>query len=401
MENNGIFSGLDFFLKNKNEGLIDERSLNEPEKKQEEEKQEEDNLEGKEEKKEEFKGLTLEEIEAGMKDQSSEKDEDDSSEKEESQDQEEKEEGGKKEEEKSGEESDDFWKDLSSLLKEKGIVEEDFDNPDKMIEVFGKEVERGVEDWIESLPNEVKDIVEAAANGLNGQSLKSFIDSKDNQIQLESIDDKDIKEDVSLAKSIVRAHLQSTTKMSVEKIEKHISRLEDLDELTDEALDAKSSLIEFEKEEREAIKARNEEIKKQNEQKHLETVKQIQKTVTETKEIIPGIKLSEKEQKELHKMITTPVELRGNTPVSAAMKLREQNPIDFEMKLNYFILKGFFDGNFDEVVKKAQGKAVSKIESSIEASAKKLLAKTTSKTREEQDPNVKPNILTSWQNRKK
>lgn len=403
MEDNGILGGLDFFLKNKNteEGVTDQRDLENIESGEKEIKEE---TQGKETTKE-SEGMTLEEIEAEMRKSTSSDEDEDSSDEEEESSASKKKTTETEEEEESDSQSDDFWKDLSVLLKEKGIVEEDFDNPDKMVEVFGKEVEKGVNDWIDSLPDEVKDIVNAASEGLNGQSLKAFIESKDNQIQLEAVEDSDIEEDVELAKSILRANLRATTKYSNEKIEKHISRLEDLDELVDEAKEAKSALIEIEKEQRAEIKRQHDEAKEQEAERQKQLVQQVQKTVTETKEIVPGLKLSDKEQKELLKMITTPVELRGNQPVSAAMKLRETNPIDFEMKLNYFILKGFFEGKFEDVVEKAgTKKAVSKIESQIEASAKKLLAKTTSKVREEENPNgdgKSSKILAGWSNRKK
>lgn len=395
MEN--IFEGLDAFLKNNNaaKGVISQEEV------EGSAAVEKEALEGKEKDGEEKpqEGLTLEEIEAEMKRQAQSSDNEE--EEEESNNGEEDGDSRSKKDDQPDDEDSEVWKGLSAILKDKGIVEEDFDSPDKMVEVFGKEVEKGVSDWIESLPEEVRDIVEAASKGLKGQSLLSFIERHDEQVQLESIEDSVIEENADLAKNIVRAHLKATTKYSDEKIEKHISRLEDLDELVAEAVDAKNALIEIDKEEKEYLKEKAKQDQARAQKEREETLKAVNDNIMNTKEIIPGIKLSEKEQKELHKMITTPVEIRGNQAVSAAMKLREQDPIEFEKKLNYFIMKGFFDGKFDDIAKTAQTKVVSKIEKDLEAAAKKLISKGSGKVREESDPNLKESITTAWKNRKK
>lgn len=399
---NEIFGGLDSFLKNRNNdnGVTDQREL-----KNNTVENEESEVQEKKPKEEVKIGLTIEELEAELKN-SGKTNAESESDNEESDNAETKEETQSETQtstEESSEESEDIWKSLSTLFKEKGIVEEDFDSQEKMVEVFGKEVEKGVNGWIDNLPDEVKTIVEAAAEGLNGQSLLSFIESKDNELQLEGIEDSKIESDLELAKSIVRNHLKTTTKYSTEKIEKRITQLEDLEELIDEAKEAKTQLVEIAKERQEEIKKQNKLEQEAEVKRNAEIVNKVKQVVDNTKEIIPGIKLTEKDQKELHKMITTPVELRGNNPISAAESLREKDPIKFEMMLNYFIKEGFFEGKFDNILKKAETKVVSKIEKDIEASAKKLLAKTTSTIRKEENPdkkNTKDEVFAAWKNRK-
>ena len=94
----------------------------------------------------------------------------------------------------------------------------------------------------------------------------------------------------------------------------------------------------------------------------------IKKTVTGTKAIIPGMELTKAEQDQLIKDMTIPVKFvtnghGQNIPVSKVMELRSQDPITFEMRLNYFIQKGFFDkdAKFENLAKEATTNATRKL----------------------------------------
>jgi hypothetical protein len=52
-----------------------------------------------------------------------------------------------------------------------------------------------------------------------------------------------------------------------------------------------------------------------------------------------------------------------SVPVSRAMDLRMKDPIEFEMRLNYFIEKGFFDkdSDFKSIMRKATTSAARKL----------------------------------------
>ena len=76
----------------------------------------------------------------------------------------------------------------------------------------------------------------------------------------------------------------------------------------------------------------------------------IEKTVSDVKEIIPGVQVSEQEKKELLKYMTVPVRFVEDSngrkiPVSKAMDLRSKDPVAYELRLNYLISKGFFDSD--------------------------------------------------------
>ena len=94
----------------------------------------------------------------------------------------------------------------------------------------------------------------------------------------------------------------------------------------------------------------------------------IKTLVTGTKVIIPGLELTKVEHDQLIKDMTVPVKFVDNAqgksvPVSKVIELRSQDPITFDMKLNYFIQKGFFDkdAKFDKLVKDATTSATKKL----------------------------------------
>ena len=264
------------------------------------------------------------------------------------------------------------FKAVSEMFKEHGLVDDVFDSADKMIEVFGKKIEEEVEDYKNSLPDVVKNIIN---NYEDGVDLRKLIETKASQIEYASIEDSALEEDEDLAKALVKDYLSKTTRYSDEKIKKEIKRLEDLGELVDEAKAAKTELVGLEKEYEKRLVDENKKAQEQARKENEKIVKEIHKTITSTKEIIPGLKVNDKELEELFKMVTTPAEVRGNQPVTAAMLVREKDPIAFDLKLNYLIKKGAFEDNWDFIMKKAETKAVGKLEKQIEESAKKLMEK--------------------------
>lgn len=85
------------------------------------------------------------------------------------------------------------------------------------------------------------------------------------------------------------------------------------------------------------------------------------------KEIFPGIEVTKAEKTKIEEMMTVPVRYESRNgrevPISAAMDIRAKDPIAFEMKLNYFIKNGFFDGNknLNKFAKKSESDATNKL----------------------------------------
>ena len=105
-------------------------------------------------------------------------------------------------------------------------------------------------------------------------------------------------------------------------------------------------------------------------------LKKVDDVVKATKEIIPGKKITEKEQKDLYQSLTTALEYRGNQAITLAMKAREVDPISFDMKLNYFIKQGLFEGKFDAITKKVETAMTKNLEKQLEEAIKAKQNKT-------------------------
>lgn len=91
--------------------------------------------------------------------------------------------------------------------------------------------------------------------------------------------------------------------------------------------------------------------------------------ISETKEIIPGVKMSNGHKDALYAQMTKPVaRTQSGQPVSAVQKARIENPMDFDIKLNYLfqLTKGFTD--FSKLTTNATTKAVNKLDQALHQS---------------------------------
>jgi hypothetical protein len=295
-----------------------------------------------------------------------------------------------------GEQNEDVYSGMAEFFKEKGIVSKEFKTAEEMIEVFKAERQNDIDEYKASLPEVVKELID---NYEEGVPLTDLISIKSEKIVLSQIDEESIAEDVELQKNLYREALRQTTKFDNVKIERLVKQAEDLMELEERAKESHVDLVEINAEkEKEAIaKAKADEIAAKQHREKL--ISDINTTVKSTTEIIPGIKISEAEQKELVKALTTAAEIRNGKTYSRAMLEKEKDPIGFELKLNYFIQKGLFEGKFDEIFKKAETGVTKKLEKDIEESARKLAAKTSGNLN--RVAGEEPSFLSAWKTRKK
>ena len=209
------------------------------------------------------------------------------------------------------------------------------------------------------LQDSIKEGVDEFKNGL-GQRAKDFIDSLEKGIPFDDlaenytleerfsgIDEKALDQNEELQEAVYRDYL-SMKGFSDARIERLISGAKDKDQLADESKDSLGEINQMIVQEREQIKQDAEKQKVNNEKKRTEITEKINSTVEAVKEILPGMELKEAEKKQLIKSMTVPVGYEkmpdgSKRPVSRVMSVRKQDPIAFEMRLNYFIEKGFFD----------------------------------------------------------
>lgn len=256
------------------------------------------------------------------------------------------------------------FKPLAQFLKDEEVLSSlDIEKFDGTIEglkdAFKTELEEWKEGYKQSLHPAIKELQDRFEDGVPFDELLGI---KSEQIRFDNIDDESIAEDEDLQKNILFYHLKETTNWSDTKIEKEVKRLSDVGEAPEEAKEALKELKVISKKAEEKLIADSKEQAKRDKDKADENIRNINDFVTKTTEIIPGIKLSDKEKQTLITSVTKPVEIKDNKYISKVMKVREKDPIGFEIKLNYFIEKGFFDGKFDTILNTAKTKAVQDLE---------------------------------------
>jgi hypothetical protein len=239
----------------------------------------------------------------------------------------------------------------------------------QLVEAIRSEINEGVEDYKNSLPEALKSLI---SNYEEGVPLRDLIEIQSNEIELDSITDEDL-EDKQIQKNIYTQYLKSTTKFSDSKIEKEINKLDDLDELGDEVKNALEELKELTKAEKEnAVKAAKE-ARAQEEKARKEQIDNLKKDVEGTQEIIPGVKLNQKEQAELFKQMTTPIGYTADGyPVSKVQEIRAKDPVAFEKTLNYLVMKGVFEKDYS-LFKTVEAKGKTSAITEFEKTAKRAV----------------------------
>jgi hypothetical protein len=226
----------------------------------------------------------------------------------------------------------DIWKNFA----EAGIIdlEEDDDTSEKDLQWFADKakekinnnVTSAVEDYKESLPDEIKYLLENHEKGVN---VFDLLKADKKVIEYDSLTSEQISENESLQKKLLSEfyHLQGE---SPEDIHDMIEDIEVAGLLEKQANRAAKKLSQVQKQERNRL---IEEQKKQEAERknHYDSaITSLKNSIYEKEEIIPGIKLSEKQKKEVYNGITK-FDREGKNEV---MKFREKNP-EFDLVVAY------------------------------------------------------------------
>lgn len=274
-----------------------------------------------------------------------------------------------------------------TFYREKGLIAEDVKDEDitDTESLFEKLREQQLstanvllESYKAQLPKEVRDLVEAWEDGAEGEAFKKVMGLRAEQIEFEKLTPESIKGSVDTQKNVVRNYLKRTTKHSDDKIEKYIKRLEDMEELEEEAVanaEELKTLVETEQKSiRETAKAAEaKRVKDAQEQRE-----DIVKFIKDTKAIIPDLNVTEGEKKEIENLIFSPVAKDANgNPVFYLQKLFSENPKEMAVKINYLAIltKGFTD--YSKLFKKAETRVAKTVDKLLETKPPKSKTKNT------------------------
>lgn len=225
----------------------------------------------------------------------------------------------------------------AKYLKEEGILPnfevEKFDGTiEGLRDGMYSEIANGIDAYKQTLPEPIKQLINHYEEGV---PLKALLDIDEQRVKYASFNEESLS-DEDTQKQLVREYYSLTTKLSAEKIEKHITRLSDLQELEDEAKNILPELIAMQADEERQLVEQARALQEQAEQNRLAELETLRSTLEGTEEVIPGTKISEMLRQKIYKNLTTPVGYtEDGTPVNRLGAYRMQNPVKTEILLNY------------------------------------------------------------------
>lgn len=231
-----------------------------------------------------------------------------------------------------------------------------------------EQIAEGISEFKSTLGEKAKKLVEDLEKGVPFESLADNFTLEE---RYGSITTKSLQDNEELQEQVY-ADLLSLKGFSDPKIKKMVEMAKEKEILLEESTDGLKEIQGTIANERKqmVVDAENEKLVK--EESNRKTKEAIQTAVKTTKEIFPGIDVTEDEKKELNKMLTVPVMYKNkkgeSVPMSYAMAQRAKNPLSFELRLAYFIKNGLFD---EKISKESAFNIFTK---KVETSATKRLA---------------------------
>src|SRR6218665_1374282 len=240
--------------------------------------------------------------------------------------------------------SGDTFTSLASALVEAGVfsslAEEDIKgitDVKTLIEAVGKQVKVSE---LSGLNDDQKQYLEAIKNGI---PQADFSTRKANAAQYQKITDDQISSAPALAKELIKRNF-IVKGFDEDKAEKYAALAVKSETAIDEAIEARDTLIAHEedilKKEIEAKKLE----KLAKEKEVTEKISALKSKVTETSEIIPGIKVNSSTKDKIFESMTTPTKMNGDIPLNEVME-KYKDDADYKLRLHslHVITKGFTD----------------------------------------------------------
>jgi hypothetical protein len=256
---------------------------------------------------------------------------------------------------------------FARLLKENGVLPDaDLANVKETQDLIGlvsKQIELENNKYKETLPPPHKDIADLIENGF---SEKEAIGIEKNRLAFESLTDEAIEGDLNVAKNVYETHLRAEGYS-----DKHIAKLLKASEedIVEEALASREALKQrFEAEVQANIEAKKTQEAEEEAQRQ-KTLAELKKQIDSTEEIIPGRKIPAAQRKKLYEMITQPIDGKDGQPINTIQKLRQEDPLRFEITLAYLVSQGVFSGKWDSLMKTAKTQVTKDFENSLFNSA--------------------------------
>jgi hypothetical protein len=240
----------------------------------------------------------------------------------------------------------------------------------KLNEHIQTQIEESIEERVEEYKSSIGDkAVKFIADLEKGVPFESLADNYTLEERYGSITAKSLEENEEMQEQVY-SDLLTLKGFSEPKIKKMVEMAKEKEILLEESTDGLKEIQKSIDDDRKQMRIDAEKEKTAKDQRIKDTRIAVETAVKSTKEILPGIPITEDEQKELTKMLTVPVlftDKEGKKiPMSAAMAKRASNPLAFELRLAYLIKNGFFDdkikdGAFNIFSKKVETSATKRL----------------------------------------
>lgn len=295
--------------------------------------------------------------------------------------------------EKPSDNSDDdepLYKVLAEQLKSEGLFEEDDFQEDDDFKFDGtpesfkalmerRDFKRGVkifEDIVSEMPTKMRKQFQLFMDGLDEDSS---LDIGSKAVDYASVTKEALESDPQKAEQLYR-ELLKTKGFSQEKINKYVERAKDLDELTDEGLEAAQLLNQEVQKQIEQKKQEEQQIAQQRQREAQQRLQALKSAITQTPEIFKGVPLTDKMKDQLYKSMTETVAYDENKqPLNKVAAISRKNPEAFRMQLHYLTELGLFDmdakGNLKPDLTKLMRLAETKVARNLDDRLKKAAFK--------------------------
>lgn len=247
---------------------------------------------------------------------------------------------------------------LSEWAKAKGLFdykEEEFEDSEDFLE--SKLIEKSKvysQEWKDSLPKVVKEIIENYEEGI---PLDELVYSKSREIEYNNIADRDLETQEELQKKLVADWLY-TQDYTEDEVKSKLKKLEDAFMLEDEARTALKKLKVYESKYQEQLKNQVQEQKQADEKAFATRIKNIQTEILSAEEVIKGIKLSKEDKQKLFDSYTK-LDSKGETALTKAIK---SDPQAWYKITQFMVLMG---GDLSKVEQKLNTENTKKIKAAV------------------------------------
>jgi len=252
---------------------------------------------------------------------------------------------------------------FAELQRDKGLIDykdDEFEgNEEWILSKVNETVEGKVQDYKESMPEEIKYLLD---NYEAGVPLNNLLNMQSQEQVYESITLEALEKSEAMQKNIVKDLLLKSG-WSQERVDKKVQRYEDTGVLYEEAEEALASLVEVQKNEKEQYVVQQKQEQEQRIQAHEKWLGDLKNHIGDKEEILPGFKLSPKDKDNLYKGITK-LDRQGKNEI---MRLREKDP-EFDLKIAY--LATVLKWDFSAFERQSTTKSTRKLAAAIKSTKK-------------------------------